>query len=113
METFHLFHLAACWKGRNRSNGNIPPPLANEAADSIVVNGNKGVYKPLGDNVASSASVINAASVQIVFASRKSLDFITPEEVQQAERWGGIVCTLDRDDFTLGLTFLYRVYSVP
>ena len=107
METFHLFHLAACWKGRNRSDGSTFPPLANEPAHSIRANGK------LGDNVASSASAIKAASVQIVFALRKSLDFITPEEVQQAEQWGGIVCALDRDDCMLGLTFLYRVYSVP
>ncbi|KAF8717560.1 hypothetical protein AX14_012156 [Amanita brunnescens Koide BX004] len=89
METFHLFHLAACWKGRNRSNGNAPPSLANEPADSVAFNDNNGVYKPLGDNVASSAYAIRAASAQIVFAARKSQDFITPEEVKQAEQWGG------------------------
>ena len=106
METFHLFHLAACWKGRNRSNGNAPPSLANEPADSVAFNDNNGVYKPLGDNVASSAYAIRAASAQIVFAARKSQDFITPEEVKQAEQWGGAVRTLTRGSCMLGLTFL-------
>ena len=94
METFHLFHLAACWTGRNHSNRNTPPSLTNESRDSIAINGNQAMYKPLTDNVVSSGSVIRAASAQIVFAARKSLDFITPEEVKQAEQWGGVVCTL-------------------
>jgi len=90
METFHLFHLAACWTGRNRSNGNTPPSLTDERSNSIAINENQAIYKPLTDNVVSSASVIRAASAQIVFAARKSLDFITPEEVKQAEQWGGV-----------------------
>ncbi len=94
METFHLFHLAACWTGGNRSNGHTLPSLTNEPRDPIAINDNQAMYKPLTDNVVSLASVIRAASAQIVFAARKSLDFITPEEVKQAEQWGGVVCTL-------------------
>ncbi|KAF8629532.1 hypothetical protein AX15_003401 [Amanita polypyramis BW_CC] len=90
METFQLFHLAACWLGRKRLIGGAPPPVINEPADSVILQGGEPKYKPLIERVAASDSLIRAASAQMVFAARKSLDFISPEDVQQAEQWAGV-----------------------
>ena len=95
METFHLFHLAACWLGKKRST---PTPISNEHGDSVILQDTETQYKPLIEGVISSDSVIRAASAQVVFAARKSLDFITPEDVRQAEQWAGIVCAFDIDN---------------
>ncbi|KAF8884146.1 nucleoside phosphorylase domain-containing protein [Infundibulicybe gibba] len=55
METFHLYHLAACWGGRNVT------PISSA-------------------NIASPDTVIRAAAAQMVFASRTSQEFITPSK---------------------------------
>ncbi|KAK2462652.1 hypothetical protein APHAL10511_005385 [Amanita phalloides] len=90
METFHLFHLAACWTGKHGSAGRTPPSLTETVVNHIDPEDGKVKYKPLKENTASADSVIRAASAQMVFAARNSLDFITPEQVRQAEQWGGV-----------------------
>lgn len=41
------------------------------------------------EEVSSSRSVIRAAAAQMVFASRSSQDFISPEQVNEVEKWSG------------------------
>ncbi|KAM6495257.1 Nucleoside phosphorylase domain containing protein [Amanita muscaria] len=88
METFHLFHLAACWAGRNGTNGDVPQPLTERPAEHAVLQDTRARFKPLA-GLANPDSVIRAAAALIVFAARNSREFITPEEVQQAERLAG------------------------
>jgi len=64
METFHLLHLASA-------------------------------YRPTRDftvQVDNSPGRIHACSAQMVFASRSTNAFITPEEVQQTQAWAGLAC---------------------
>ncbi|KAF8629795.1 hypothetical protein AX17_005574 [Amanita inopinata Kibby_2008] len=91
METFHLYHLAACWSGKRNSNWDTPPPLTNRPVEPIVLHGGHAQSAPLINQVASPDSVIRAAAAQMVFASRKSRDFITPEEVDELEHWAGVL----------------------
>ena len=94
METFHLFHLAQCWGGRSSqppspailSTGPVHPVIISEAATAV----NQDLERPL----AGKDTVIRAAAVQMVFASRTSQDFITPEEVTNLEHWAGLVRAL-------------------
>lgn len=88
METFHLFHLATCWAGRNGTNGDVPPPLTKRPAEHAVLQDTRTRFKPL-TGLANPDSVIRAAAALIVFAARNSREFITPEDVQQAERLAG------------------------
>jgi len=92
METFHIFHLAACWPGKIvASKPVLPPPatlpvrsnmsqpsLTQDTRDLSSVNENL-VFRPH----------IKAAAVQMVFASRLSQNFITPEQVTDLEKWCG------------------------
>jgi uridine phosphorylase len=90
METFHLYHLAACWGGKRQRETVSAPPLTT------------GPVKPSTSSPQVAASipivlqdtVIRAAAAQIIFASRISQAFITPEQVSEAERWTGIVSSL-------------------
>ncbi|KAG6873055.1 hypothetical protein C0995_003535 [Termitomyces sp. Mi166 len=88
METFHLYHLAACWSGGRTAAKVQDPPLT------------AGPVKPVGPLSPSQAftttslrlasTVIRAAAAHMVFASRTSQDFITPNQVTELERWTGI-----------------------
>ncbi|EAU87144.2 uridine phosphorylase [Coprinopsis cinerea okayama7 len=92
METFHLFHLAHCWSGHSAKNrpsataplttGPVKPVMSQRETSS------QPVPAP-----ASQDTVIKAAAVQMVFASRTSQDFIKPNEVSETERWTGQVCS--------------------
>ena len=62
METYWIFHLAASWRGL------LSP-------------------SPTKDTLRRSS--IRAAALQMVFASRSSQDFITPEHVNKLEAWCG------------------------
>lgn len=91
METFHIFHLAASWDGRITSSELLPPlttlpvlpemsqPSSTQSPPLNVDSSQDPVCKPK----------IKAAAVQMVFASRLSQDFITPEHVIQLENWTG------------------------
>lgn len=76
METYWVFHLAASWRG-------LPSPLPAQ---------------PVKDTLGRPS--IRAAAVQMVFASRSSQEFITPEHVTKLEAWGGqavleALCAMD------------------
>ncbi|KAF5309521.1 hypothetical protein D9619_012364 [Psilocybe cf. subviscida] len=86
METFHLFHLAACWTGRSHARGMANPPLATNPVSPSVARA-KPAAMPQQDAVLElKGTTIRAAGAHMVFASRKSRDFITPEQVNEVER---------------------------
>ncbi|KAJ1310663.1 hypothetical protein OPQ81_009192 [Rhizoctonia solani] len=68
METFHLYHLA---KSYTQS---------------------KSLGSGLTQGSAPRCGVIRASGIQMVFASRPTQEFITPDAVQQLERWVGRAC---------------------
>jgi len=88
METHHLFHLAACWGKITVSDSQSPPltttpvvPTTSQPSTASQIS-----VAPL----ASPDTVIRAAAAQMIFASRTSQDFITPEQVHETERWTGL-----------------------
>ncbi|ELU38099.1 phosphorylase superfamily domain-containing protein [Rhizoctonia solani AG-1 IA] len=72
METFHLYHLA-------KSYTKLTKRLQNLSAGSMEVS---MLHR----------GAIRASGVQMVFASRPTQEFITPDEVQNLERWVGQAC---------------------
>lgn len=88
METFHLFHLAACWTGRSHDTGAANPPMATSPVSPTVAQAKPAV--PQADALLQlKSTTIRAAGAHMVFASRKSRDFITPEQVNEVEAWAG------------------------
>ncbi|KAJ7929579.1 nucleoside phosphorylase domain-containing protein [Mycena leptocephala] len=86
METFWLYHLAACWNGRKGiSDGAHAPPLATGPVQPTT--SQPSTAKVILNALAGHNTVIRAAAAQMVFASRTSQDFITPEEVAVLEEW--------------------------
>lgn len=90
METFHIFHLAASWKGK----GGLPQPVSPPLTTSPV---HPNISQPpstqtLQPNISSPFDKpnIKAAAVHMVFASRSSQDFITPHQVTELETWSGL-----------------------
>jgi uridine phosphorylase len=83
METFHLYHLAACWGGRSVVSKVLSTPLTTGPVNPIISEIHPIHPAPL----VSQNSVIRAAAVHMVFASRKSQDFITPKQVEETENW--------------------------
>lgn len=95
METFWIFHLAASWRGVKQSSSAVNPPLATVSVvptSSGIPSGTSEkveVLLPSLDEDTSSRPVIRAAAAQMVFASRSSQDFITPDQVNELEEWSG------------------------
>lgn len=98
METFHILHLAANWPGPARTKGTVAPPVtALPVAPSMTVTPSPSAQaQPPSVSTASAAGEplrpeprIRAAAAQMVFASRTSQDFITPEKVAEIEAWSG------------------------
>jgi uridine phosphorylase len=91
METFHLFHLASIWYPITRTSKE--PPNILPSHDHPVCTDAELLGAPAPENcldtVHSPNSRIRAASVQMVYAQRNSLDVITPEEVDKLEAWVG------------------------
>lgn len=85
METFHIFHLAASWHGTVTS-ANVPPPLTTSSQPSSTPP--PDVTSSISEDPAGKPE-IKAAAAQMVFASRSSQEFITPEHVVQLESWTG------------------------
>ncbi|KAJ7763127.1 nucleoside phosphorylase domain-containing protein [Mycena maculata] len=86
METFWLYHLAACWTGRKETAGRShAPPLATGPVQPTT--SHPSPAKVIPNALAGHETVIRAAAAQMVFASRTSQDFITPEEVATLEDW--------------------------
>ncbi|KAG5644466.1 hypothetical protein DXG03_008367 [Asterophora parasitica] len=101
METFHLYHLAVCWSGRRVASKAEDPPLATGPVHPITNVPSSPVVPRSA--IVSPESVIRAAAAQMVFAARKSQDFITPDQVTELESWTGLVRTvlrfISRHDF--------------
>ncbi|KAJ7080653.1 purine and uridine phosphorylase [Mycena belliarum] len=88
METFWLYHLAACWSGRKATSPAAhAPPLATGPVQPTAS------YAPATSAVTAALAgydtTIRAAAAQMVFASRTSQDFITPEQIAVVEEWAG------------------------
>lgn len=96
METFHLFHLASCWKSTKASDSSElsqNPPLTSPPADattsSISLTPSSSdpdiaTQRETTSTVSASNTqgpCIRAAAVQMIFAERGSRAFIAPEEV--------------------------------
>ncbi|TBU25663.1 purine and uridine phosphorylase [Dichomitus squalens] len=99
METFHILHLAACWAPEVKPSSAEAPPLQHAPTEPSIPS---AVHSPstqtkIPDVVASSSGSellrppprIRAAAAQMVFASRTSQDFITPQDVAKIEAWTG------------------------
>lgn len=98
METFHILHLAANWPRSTHTTATVtapvttlpvapamtvpPPPSTQGQPPSVSTADAEG--KPLHPKPR-----IRAAAAQMVFASRTSQDFITPETVAAVEAWTG------------------------
>lgn len=92
METFWIFHLAASWRGVKQSSSAVSPPLA--IGPVVLASSGKSTSEKVEglhsiDEDISSRPVIRAAAAQMVFASRSSQAFISPEEVNELEKWSG------------------------
>lgn len=92
METFHLYHLAKCWSGGQPGRAVPAIPLTTgpvrPATSKTPPVGEATLERPL----AGKDTVIRAAAVHLVYASRLSQGFITPSEVNTLEDWTGLVC---------------------
>ncbi|KAJ6483617.1 nucleoside phosphorylase domain-containing protein [Mycena vitilis] len=86
METFWLYHLAACWSGRKTTSAGVDaPPLATGPVQPTTSLPSTAKVAPSA--LAGHDTVIRAAAAHLVFASRTSQDFITPEQVAVLEGW--------------------------
>ena len=99
METYHIFHLAASWKyAADTAFPTIVPPLSTAPVSPSITSAHppstqadifnaKGVSNEQSHKVAEPR--IRAAAAHMVFASRRSQDFITPTQVEELEAWCG------------------------
>jgi len=92
METFHIFHLAASWPGKFNTSKPAPPPLATSPVHPDMSQPSSTQDPPPDPSLSASEDIasspkIKAAAAQMVFASRSSQDFITPEQVTELENW--------------------------
>ena len=98
METFHILHLASCWDIEAQDDAAEAPPVSHPpTAPSISPTHPPSAQTKVPDVAASTVGSerlrppprIRAASAQMVFASRTSQDFITPQQVATIEAWTG------------------------
>ncbi|KAF8961180.1 nucleoside phosphorylase domain-containing protein [Flammula alnicola] len=89
METFHLFHLAACWTGRTVVSKVAPTPLTTGPVNPIIARSSNPTHLDHPTPPSLPNTIIRAAATHMVFASRKSQDFITPQQVEELENWTG------------------------
>ncbi|KAH9885600.1 purine and uridine phosphorylase [Cubamyces lactineus] len=98
METFHILHLASCWRPAAHASDTGAPPLSRDATAPSIYPAHPPSTQAEIPDVATSAGDhqplkppprIRAAAAQMVFASRTSQDFITPQEVASIEAWTG------------------------
>ncbi|GLB41386.1 putative phosphorylase superfamily protein [Lyophyllum shimeji] len=90
METFHLYHLAACWGGGRVAAKAGEPPLTAGPVQPTTSVPPSPVIPPTTPPLAGHETAIRAAAAQMVFASRRSQEFITPDQVSELERWTGV-----------------------
>lgn len=91
METFHIFHLAASWQAKPLPIITTPasPPLTTSPViPSLSLSQTQPSIQPPPTPDAPRTK-IRAAAAQMVFASRSSQEFITPEKVLELEEWSG------------------------
>jgi uridine phosphorylase len=93
METFHLYHLAVCWQGRRSERKSAAPPLTTRPVNPALSGPPSPTVSTLPP-IPAPGTVIRAAAAQMVFASRTSQEFITPEQVAILEDWTGKVSGL-------------------
>ncbi|GBE78777.1 purine and uridine phosphorylase [Sparassis crispa] len=98
METFHILHLAASWPSDTPSAHIASPslstlpgsPAVSSSHPSSVQTQPAGVYPSApNDRPPVPGPRIRAAAAQMVFASRTSQGFITPQQVRDVEAWAG------------------------
>jgi len=91
METFHLYHLAKNYVPTcPRPLGDAEPPLSTEPVSlTLVSSTSESTQSKVPDQTAPSPPRIRAAAAQMIFASRLSKAFITPDEVVELEKWSG------------------------
>jgi len=87
-----MFHLATSWQGKLDSSRLAPPPLAASPVNPEMSQPSSTQNPPLHMPPSTSEDLTNrptikAAAAQMVFASRSSQDFITPEQVTELEKW--------------------------
>lgn len=92
METFHILHLAASWKQPSNSIPSTEPPLTTSPVkpDIFAPTSSDQALTNVTYEITEDPPVIRAAALHIVFASRASQEFITPEKVIELEAWGGL-----------------------
>ncbi|KAL5519701.1 hypothetical protein ACEPAG_1361 [Sanghuangporus baumii] len=107
METFHLLHLASVWRPRHVQVDTVAPPVPPTSlpvSPSITPPPTSDDYPPaatssnsaytkagVSDSTVANTPRIRAASVQMIFAQRRSQDFIAPSRVAALEEWSGRV----------------------
>lgn len=84
-----MFHLAACWHNPKAPSSSPAPPLATGSVLPNISRASNPTQQPPTLALAAPDSIIRAAAAQMVFASRTSQDFITPQEVADLEAWTG------------------------
>lgn len=97
METFHILHLAASWSNYHCSTSHSDTPVDKHQVQNApvfhsptnVASNNQNQPSVPIPSIPITQSRIRAASVQMVFASRISQDFITPEMVTHIQDWTG------------------------
>ncbi|EMD41277.1 hypothetical protein CERSUDRAFT_109875 [Gelatoporia subvermispora B] len=98
METFHILHLATSWRTSAHPSGRVQPPLSALPVHPSISPShipstqseppNVSVSGPDGHELQPRPK-IRAAAAQMVFASRVSEAFITPQQVAEVEAWSG------------------------
>lgn len=125
METFHILHLAASWPGQARVEQTIKPPISTLPVTPVISPPPQPSSQGQPPSVSESDShgdlmtprpSIRAAAAQMVFASRTSQEFITPEQVVEIEAWSGravleALTSLDLDQ-NVCLRFIGKPYEL-
>ena len=94
METFHLLHLASVWNPRaptdtGATSATIPPTRLPVVPVVSLESSARQSQAPPEISSALESSRIRAAAVQMIFANRKTQDFIEPSRVAELETWSG------------------------
>lgn len=104
METFHLYHLASCWGSRRVVPNSEEPPLTRTPAQPVI---SQSTSPALAEASETSHRLVDAsikaAAVHMVFASRTSQEFITPQQVTVLENLSGQAVLDALSSFNVGL----------
>ena len=91
METFHLYHLAKNYVPLPpRPLGDVDPPVATgPVSPTVESTTGESTQSQVPEKTVVPPPRIRAAAAQMIFASRLSKAFITPDDVVELERWSG------------------------